>query len=261
MTGETNVTKVTAVNPPTGNIAIPTSGGGPAQGPTGQVANQNPSPSSFPVGNGGNGGSAHFIFANLNGTISAWDTGATAHIQVTTPGANYSGLAINQAQTQLYAANQAGTGSINVFNTSFAPVSLAAGAFATPTAVAALGLVPFNVQDINGNIYVEYAPSGLTAQRNAALGQGAVVVFNEDGSSPQILISAANWRHPGASRRPRPVLARLAATCWLAISAFSIVKSTLSTPRPERYSVRFRSTPELATLRVASGPSISGSAV
>jgi len=196
VTGETNVTKVTAVNPPTGNIAIPTSGGGPAQGPTGQVANQNPSPSSFPVGNGGNGGSAHFIFANLNGTISAWDTGATAHIQVTTPGANYSGLAINQAQTQLYAANQAGTGSINVFNTSFAPVSLAAGAFATPTAVAALGLVPFNVQDINGKIYVEYAPSGLTAQRNAALGQGAVVVFNEDGSSPQILTLGSQLAAP-----------------------------------------------------------------
>src|ERR1700746_4055011 len=31
VTGQTNVTKVTAVNPPTGNIAIPTSGGGPAQ--------------------------------------------------------------------------------------------------------------------------------------------------------------------------------------------------------------------------------------
>jgi uncharacterized protein (TIGR03118 family) len=66
-------------------------------------------------------------------------------------------------------------------------VSLAAGAFATPAAVAALGLVPFDVQDINGKIYVEYAPSGLANQRNAALGQGAVVVFNEDGSSPQIL--------------------------------------------------------------------------
>jgi DNA-binding beta-propeller fold protein YncE len=128
---------VTAVNPPTGNIAIQTSGAGPAQGPTGQVANQNPSPWSFPVGNGGNGGSAHFIFANLNGTISAWDAGSTAFIQVTTPGANYSGLAINQAQTQLYAANQAGTGSIDVFNSSFAQVPLAAGAFATPQAVAA----------------------------------------------------------------------------------------------------------------------------
>jgi uncharacterized protein (TIGR03118 family) len=195
VTGQTNVTKVTAVNPPTGNIMIPPGGVG-AVGPTGQVANQNPSPLSFPVGNGGNGGSAHFIFANLNGTISAWDTGATAFIQVTTPGANYSGLAMNQAQTQLYAANQAGTGSINVFNTSFAPVGLAAGAFATPMAVAALGLVPFNVQDINGKIYVEYAPSGLPAQRNAALGQGAVVVFNEDGSSPQILTLGSQLAAP-----------------------------------------------------------------
>jgi uncharacterized protein (TIGR03118 family) len=194
--GPTTVTKVTAVNPPTGNIAIPTSGSGPAQGPTGQVSNVNPSPSSFPVGNGGNGGSAHFIFANLNGTISAWDTGPTAFIQVTTPGANYSGLAINQAQTQLYAANQAGTGSINVFNSSFAPVSLGAGAFATPSAISALGLVPFNVQDIAGKVYVTYAPSGLAAQRGATPGMGAVAIFDESGNLLQTIIGgplAAPW--------------------------------------------------------------------
>ena len=196
VTGPTTVVKVTAVNPPTGNIAIPTLGSGPAQGPTGQVSNVNPSPSSFPVGNGGNGGSAHFIFANLNGTISAWDTGPTAFIQVTTPGANYSGLAINQAQTQLYAANQAGTGSINVFNSSFAPVSLGAGAFTTPTAISALGLVPFNVQDIAGKVYVTYAPSGLAAQRGATAGMGAVGVFDESGNLLQTIIGsqlAAPW--------------------------------------------------------------------
>jgi uncharacterized protein (TIGR03118 family) len=187
---------MTAVNPPTGNIAIPTLGAGPAQGPTGQVSNQNPSASSFPVGNGGNGGSAHFIFANLNGTISAWDTGPTAFIQVTTPGANYSGLAINQAQTQLYAANQAGTGSINVFNSSFGSVSLGAGAFATPAAISALGLVSFNVQDIAGKVYVTYAPSGLAAQRGATAGQGAVAVFDESGNLLQTIIGgqlAAPW--------------------------------------------------------------------
>ena len=61
----------TPVNLPTGNIMIPMTASGP-QGPTGQVNNSNTS--SFPVGNGGDGGSAHFIFANLNGTISAWDT-------------------------------------------------------------------------------------------------------------------------------------------------------------------------------------------
>ena len=89
VTGSTTVSKVTAVNPPTGNMAIPPGGVG-AVGPTGQVANINTL--SFPVGNGGNGGSAHFIFGNLNGTVSAWDTGATAFIQVTTPGAVYTGL-------------------------------------------------------------------------------------------------------------------------------------------------------------------------
>jgi uncharacterized protein (TIGR03118 family) len=193
VTGPTTVVKVTAVNPPTGNIAIP--GSGPAQGPTGQVSNQNPS-LSFRVVNGGNGGSAHFIFANLNGTISAWDTGPTAFIQVTTPGANYSGLAINQAQTQLYAANQAGTGSINVFDSSFAPVSLGAGAFATPSAISALGLVPFNVQDIAGKVYVTYAPSGLAAQRGATSGMGAMAVFDESGNLLQTIVGgelAAPW--------------------------------------------------------------------
>jgi uncharacterized protein (TIGR03118 family) len=177
VTGNNDVMKVTAVNPPTGNIAIPPGGSG---GPTGQVANTNTDPTSFPVGSGGNGGSAHFIFANLNGTISAWDTGPTAFIQVTTPGASYTGLAINQAATQLYAANNAGSGSINVFNSSFAPVSLPAGAFATPPAAG--GLVPFNVQSIGGNIYVTYAPPTRANQISATPGMGAVAIFNENGT-------------------------------------------------------------------------------
>jgi len=67
VTNGTNVTKVN-INPPNGFVGIPTTADGP-QGPTGQVSNSNAS--SFNVGNGGNGGAAHFIFANLNGTISA----------------------------------------------------------------------------------------------------------------------------------------------------------------------------------------------
>ena len=123
VTDETNVMKVTAVNPPTGNIAIPKTASGP-QGLTGQVNNTNTS--SFPVGKGGDGGSAHFIFANLNGTISAWDKGPTAFIQVTTPGAVYTGLAINGAQTRLYAADDVPPGRIDVFDSSFGPLNLAA---------------------------------------------------------------------------------------------------------------------------------------
>ena len=85
VTDETTVSKVD-INPPAGFVKIPTTKAGP-QGPTGQVNNTNTS--SFPVGGiGGDGKFAHFIFANLNGTISAWDpgAGASAIIQVTTPG-------------------------------------------------------------------------------------------------------------------------------------------------------------------------------
>ena len=134
VTGSTNVSKVD-INPPSGFVAIPMTPIGP-QGPTGQVSNSNPS--SFAVGKGGNGASADFIFANLNGTISAWDGGPSAFIQTNGPaGAVYTGLAINQAQTILYAANNA-FGTIDIYNSSFAPVSLGTGAFATPSAISAL---------------------------------------------------------------------------------------------------------------------------
>lgn len=172
----TTVTK-NNINPPSGHVLIPTTAGGP-QRPTGQVFN--PNAAGFLVGNGGNGNKANFIFASLNGTISAWNGGATSFVQATVPGAVYTSLAINQAATQLYAANAA-TGGIDVFNSSFSKVVVGPGAFATPPAISAMGLVPFNTQNIGGKLYVTYAPQGLNAQRNAVGGQGAVAVFDESG--------------------------------------------------------------------------------
>jgi uncharacterized protein (TIGR03118 family) len=190
VTGSTDVTKVN-INPPSGFVAIPTTATGP-QGPTGQVANTNTS--SFLVENGGNGESARFIFANLNGTISAWNGGPTAIVQVpATPGVVYTGLAINQAQTQLYAAR---AGGIDVFDSKFARVNIP-GAFATPAAISALNLVPFNVQNLNdGSVAVTYAPAGLANQRNAAAGAGAVAIFNENGTLLRTIVGgpmAAPW--------------------------------------------------------------------
>jgi uncharacterized protein (TIGR03118 family) len=163
------------------------------QGPTGQVANS--VMSGFDVGNGGNGKPADFIFANLNGSISAWNGSPSvtqAFTQTSTPGASYTGLAINQAGTMLYAANDAGAGSINEFSSSFSLV----GSIATPTAIASAGLVPFNVQDIGSNLYVTYAPSGRTAQASASLGEGAVAVFNQSGVLQSMMIGgnlASPW--------------------------------------------------------------------
>jgi uncharacterized protein (TIGR03118 family) len=165
-------------------ISIPTTGAGP-QGPTGQISNLIPPPNtpanSFLV----NGIASRFIFANLNGTISAWNgQGTSALIQATTPGATYTGLAVNDAHTRLYAANDAGAGSIDVFNSSFAPTNLGAGAFANPFP----GLVPFNAQNIGGKIYVTYALPGLAAMRGASEGNGGVAVFDESGVLLQTLI-------------------------------------------------------------------------
>jgi uncharacterized protein (TIGR03118 family) len=180
-TGSFNVTKaaLTVTIPPTGSA-----------GPTGQVANVNADgtfASAFMVTADSSTGPvtapARFIFANLNGTISAWNgTGTMAVVPNPQPpaaGTVYTGLAITQTpESRLYAAR---AGGIDVFNGSFNPVSLS-GTFATPPGAVPAGLVPFNVQNINGSIYVTYAPMGRTAQQNATAGMGAVGVFDVNGN-------------------------------------------------------------------------------
>jgi uncharacterized protein (TIGR03118 family) len=159
-------------------VAIPTTVP-PVEGPTGLVANGG---TGFDVGTTGK--SADFIFANLNGSISAWNgsAGTKAVTEVTTAGASFTGLAISHGNTLLYAANGA-AGTIDVFNSSFAPVTtLPAGAFATPSPIVKAGLVPFNVEDIGGNVWVTYALAGHPAQTTAALGEGALVEFSESGA-------------------------------------------------------------------------------
>jgi uncharacterized protein (TIGR03118 family) len=169
-------------------------------GPTGQVANALAiagKPAGFDVV-GGNGKPADFIFANLNGSISAWNGSpqTQAITQTSVAGASFTGLAINQADTELFAANTAGAGGIDVFNNAFQQISLGAGAFTTPTAIMAAGLVPFNVTDLGGNVFVTYAPSGHIPQTMAAAGQGAVAEFSENGGLEKTIVGgplASPW--------------------------------------------------------------------
>src|SRR5215813_1987067 len=183
VTDETTVTK-NNINPPTGFVAIPTTGSGP-QGPTGQV--NNPNTSSF--------FGARFIFANLNGQISAWAPPATTAV-IRASGATgtvYTGLAINVAQTRLYAANTF-FGRVDVFDSNFHAFSLGPNAFIDPSLPT--GLVPFNVQNIGGDIYVTYAPAGLENMRHATLGQGVVAIFDEDGKFIRELVSGSRLAAP-----------------------------------------------------------------
>jgi uncharacterized protein (TIGR03118 family) len=183
-----NVTGTTTVAKNAITVGIPTTPAPGPEGPTGQVFAGGAAAGTFAVNNGGNGSRANFIFADLNGTISAWNTGAAAFIQATVPGAVFTGLTMNQASTQLFAAN--GAAGIQVFDNSFAAISLGPTAFTTPLSIASLGLVAFNVKDINGKVYVTYAPTGLTNQRQATTGQGAIAVFDESGNLLGTLIGS-----------------------------------------------------------------------
>jgi len=154
-------------------VSMPTIPNGP-NGPTGQVFAFG---SGFAMGN--NAGNAGFIFANLNGTISAWNGGTSAAVQATTSGAVYTGLAMGSSggSNFLYAANNA-AGTIDVFDQNFQPVTLG-GSFQDQNLPA--GLSPFNVANIGGQLFVTYAAGGADADEQA-LGTGAVDVFTMDGT-------------------------------------------------------------------------------
>jgi uncharacterized protein (TIGR03118 family) len=130
---------------------------------TGQVFN----------GTAGNFNGDAFIFATLNGTITGWRgaLGTTAEqLFPAVSGAAYTGLAISTAKDTLYGANfRAGT--IDVFN------SAGLSATFSDSRVPA-GYAPFNIQNVNGKLYVTYALRGANGRDVAGVGNGFVSVFD-----------------------------------------------------------------------------------
>jgi uncharacterized protein (TIGR03118 family) len=131
-------------------IKIPGAAGNPTGKPTGQVFNSTPD---FGIAGSGR---AEFIFAGLDGTISAVAAGSSqAQLMAASTGAVYTGLALGSIGSNnfLYAANGAGAGSITVYNLFFQVVGVP-GTFTDPSLPS--GLVPFNVANINGTLFVTY---------------------------------------------------------------------------------------------------------
>jgi uncharacterized protein (TIGR03118 family) len=152
-------------------VSTPPTGFPPPSGPTGQVF----------VGGLGfttmSGGSAAFVFATLSGSIDAWNGGTSAITQFTaTDGAVYTGLA--QAGSLLYAADTR-NGKIDVFNSSFQKTTVP-GAFANASVPA--GFTPYNIQNVGGKLYVEYAKQNAPG--------GFVGVFDANGNLLQNIADA-----------------------------------------------------------------------
>lgn len=152
-------------------VTVPPPAGSPGpSAPTGIVFNS-----------GSNFGGSHFIFSTENGTISAWTSGTNAALEVTSPaGSVYKGLASgsNGAGKLLYAANF-GLGRVDVFDSNFHPTTVSGG-FQDNTLPA--GYAPFNIQSIDGKLYVTYALQDAAKHDDVAgPGNGFVDVFDMNG--------------------------------------------------------------------------------
>jgi uncharacterized protein (TIGR03118 family) len=150
----------------------------------------------FDVVAGNDKTSAVFLFDTLDGTISAWNPGVNLHnavTKVTESGAVFTGLAIDSTPGQaplLYAADW-GKGTVEVYNGSFQQVDQ--GAFqdgAIPP-----GFRPFNVQDVDGNIWVTYAQFDPTTGVDTGTG-GFVAEFTRDGVLEQTLGGHGKFNSP-----------------------------------------------------------------
>ena len=163
-------------------VLIPTAGNGPVEAtgangigtPTGIVFNG--SKTDFQV----SGVSSSFIFATLDGTISAWPglnkNLATLKVDNSANKASYTGLAItsNPSGNFLYAADNTNN-RIDMFDGNFNLVK----SFGDPSVPSTLSV--FGVQDINGLVYVVYSVPNVGAG-------GFVDVFKEDGTFVKTLI-------------------------------------------------------------------------
>lgn len=158
------------VRPP---VTIPTNDAATGGAPTGQVFN---STTGFKLTNGN---PARFIFAGEDGVISGWNGGNAAEVAKNNADAGYKGITIGMDGTTpyLYVANFKQS-RIDVYDTLWNAVSMSFKDLTIPA-----NYSPFNVQNIDGKIYVVYAKHLRGEdEETTGVGTGIINVFNPDGS-------------------------------------------------------------------------------
>jgi uncharacterized protein (TIGR03118 family) len=151
--------------------------------PTGIVFNGS---DNFVVSQGGVSGPSRFMFATEGGVIAGWApnvdlTHAIRAVDGSAGGANYKGLALSaDGSTQLIYATDFHNARVDVFDASFHPVALPAGAFHDAGIPA--GFAPFGIQAIGGDIYVTYAKQDASlSDEVTGPGLGYVDVYTPNG--------------------------------------------------------------------------------
>ena len=171
-------------NPQSLVVSIPTPTAHAGGSPTGIVFNAS---SGFIVSGASASGPSRFLFATEDGVIAGWAPsadGTHAIMAVDNSPANsiYKGLALSAGGSgQMLYASDFHNAKVDVFDATFAPVTLAAGAFTDPGIPA--GFAPFGIQAIGGDIYVTYAMQDADAEDDVhGRGLGYVDVYDPNGA-------------------------------------------------------------------------------
>ncbi|MBC7950175.1 MAG: TIGR03118 family protein [Chitinophagaceae bacterium] len=161
-------------------VHIPSPGGNEGGNPTGISFNSNAADFIIPSGNAAPPSAARFIFVGVDGILSAWNGtwGNHAYLKYNNSATSaYTGLTLasNAGNNYLYAANFR-TRSIDVWDRNWNPVSMPFADWHIPS-----GYAPFNIQVVNGQLYVMYAKVGPDGRSQAGQGKGFVNIFTTSG--------------------------------------------------------------------------------
>jgi uncharacterized protein (TIGR03118 family) len=165
-------------------------------GPTGTTFVTAPNTSTFPVTNGTATNSTVFAFANQAGQILGWSplvdpANALVTVDNSARGDIYTGLTLggSGASARLFAADF-GNGLVRVFDSSYAELP----SFTDPGLPSGYG--PFNVQVLNGQVYVAFAKIGEPGEEAAGQGLGFVSVFDTNGTLVRRLVQHGQLNAP-----------------------------------------------------------------
>lgn len=160
-------------------VTIPTNNAVTGGAPTGTVFNGT---TGFRLSNGN---AARFIFVGEDGVISGWNSGNAAEVAKSNMGAVYKGVALatDGGVPFLYVANFIGK-KIEVYDTLWNKVNKGFWDPNIPSDYA-----PFNVRNINGEIYVLYAKLDEGIDEAHGPGTGIIDIYNPGGSLVKRFIS------------------------------------------------------------------------
>jgi uncharacterized protein (TIGR03118 family) len=169
---------------------------------------------------------AKFIWATEDGTIVAWNTGATGVIEKDNSGlgAVYKGLevATNSTGTTLLYATNFNAGTVEMYDTTWTQV-VSPGAFMDPKLPP--GYAPFNIVLVGNRLIVTYAVQDATMHDDVAgPGLGAVNAFDLSGNLLQRLVPGIKLSDKSCQRQPNIAKCKLNSPWGVALAPQSFGK-------------------------------------